>query len=141
VHKDEAKEKLRLMMINLLKILHMKNMKGWLLVLCVWTAVASMAQNGPRQPMPVPDRVARTIERLKPELLLTEKQIKEIEPVYTEFFTESDKLRAGGERPSPEARQKLTDARDEKLKKILSEEQFKKLKELEEQMRQQRRPQ
>lgn len=97
-----------------------------------------MAQDGPRQPLPVPERVARTIERLQPELNLTETQVKSITPIYTDYYTEMDKLRVGGERPTPEARQKLIDTRDEKLKKILSEEQMNKLKELEEQMRQRR---
>jgi hypothetical protein len=90
-----------------------------------------------RQPMPVAERVNRTIERLKPELSLTDEQAKDLNPVYTEFYTEMDKARQGGN-PTPETRQKIMASRDEKLKKILSEEQFKKLKELEEQMRQRR---
>jgi hypothetical protein len=118
----------------------MKTIKTMLMFCGIALSLSTMAQDGPRQPMPVPDRVARTIERLKPELNLTEPQVKDLNPVYTEFYTEMDKLRAAGQPPSPEARQKLTDDRDVKLKKILSEEQFKKLKELEEQMRQQRRP-
>lgn len=98
-------------------------------------------QDGPpRQPPPIPERVSRTIERLKPELSLTEKQVKDLDPIYTEFYTEMDKMRASGEPPTPEARKKLTDGRDEKLKKVLSEEQMKKLKEIEEQMRQRRPP-
>ena len=99
--------------------------------------IITFAQQGPRQPMPIPERVQRTIERLKPELNLTEQQVKDLDPVYTEFYSELDKLRAAGN-PTPEDRQKLTASRDEKLKKILSEEQMKKLKEIEEQMRQRR---
>lgn len=98
----------------------------------------AMAQNGPGQPPPVEERVKRTIERITPELKLNEQQVKDVNPVYTVFYTEIDKLRAAGN-PTPEDRQKLMATRDEKLKKILSEEQMKKLKELEEQMRQQRR--
>lgn len=116
----------------------MKTLRAVIVVMALLMGTQLMAQDGPRQPLPVPERVARTIERLKPELNLTEVQVKGITPVYTDFYTEMDKLRGGGERPSPEARQKLVDARDEKLKKILSEEQMKKLKELEEQMRQRR---
>ena len=99
--------------------------------------ITCIAQQGPRQQLPVPERVQRTIDRLKPELNLTEKQVKDLNPVYTEFYTEVDKLRSGGN-PTPEDRQKLIAARDEKLKKILDEEQMKKLKEIEEQMRQRR---
>ncbi len=118
----------------------MKKIKSWLMVCGVVLSVSAFAQDGPRQPMPVADRVARTIERLKPELTLTEPQAKELEPIYTAYYTDMDKLREGGQQPTPEARQKLTDARDVKLKTVLSEQQFKKLKDLEEQMRQQRRP-
>ncbi|HSC54197.1 MAG TPA: hypothetical protein VLC98_11265 [Phnomibacter sp.] len=118
----------------------MKMIKSMLLLCGIVLSLSAFSQNGPRQQMPVADRVARTIERLKPELNLTEPQVKEMEPVYTEYYTEMDKLRSAGQPPAPEARQKLTDARDAKLKKILKEDQFKKLKELEEQMRQQRRP-
>ncbi len=97
------------------------------------------AQNAPRQQMPVEDRVKRTVERMTTELSLTEQQAKDMAPVYTTFYTDIDAMRQEG-RPSPEARQKLMDSRDEKLKKILTEDQMKKLKELEELMRQ-RRPQ
>jgi hypothetical protein len=116
----------------------MKMIKSILMTCAIVMSVSAIAQDGPRQPMPVPDRVARTIERLKPELNLTEPQVKDLDPVYTDYYTEMDKLRAGGQQPTPEARQKLTESRDVKLKKILSEEQMTKLKALEEQMRQRR---
>ena len=84
------------------------------------------------------DRAKRTIERLKPEISLTEQQELQLMPVYIAFFADQDKIRSSGERPTPEARQKMTDSRDEKLKKVLSEDQMKKLKEVEEKMRQRR---
>lgn len=115
----------------------MKKLFLFSLLMTMVASVSIFAQD-PRQPMPVEDRVKRTIERLKPELTLTEQQEKDITPIYTEFYTDMDKLRAGGERPSPEARQKLNDGRDEKLKKVLSETQMKRLKELEEEMRKNR---
>jgi len=99
----------------------------------------SYAQGGPGgQPMPIPERVDRTIERLKPELSLTEQQAKDMKPIYTEFYTNLDSMRATGQRPTPEARQALTDTRNGKLKKVLSEEQMKKLAEVEAAMRQNR---
>jgi len=116
----------------------MKKLLFLSLVLSLAGSLTAMAQGPERQPMPVEERVKRTMERLKPELELTEQQEKDMTPVYTTFYTEMDKLRSGGERPTPEARQKVSDARDEQLKKILSEAQMKKLKEIEEQMRQRR---
>ncbi len=118
----------------------MKTLKALLLLFGVVFSISAFAQDAPRQPMTVPERVNRTIERLKPELNLTEQQVKDITPIYTEFYTKMDSLRAGGERPTPEQREKLIGGRDEKLKKAITEEQFKKLKELEAQMRQQGPP-
>lgn len=99
----------------------------------------SYAQGGPGgQPMPIPERVNRTIERLKPELNLTEQQVKDLNPIYTEFYTKLDSMRASGQRPTPEARQALTESRNSQLKKVLTEEQMKKLAEIEAAMRQNR---
>lgn len=112
------------------------------IILAAMLAVSSLttviAQD--RQQVPVEERVKKTIERIKPELTLTEQQEKDITPVYTDYYNAMAKLREAGTRPSPEDRKKLTDERDEKLKKVLSEEQMKKLKDLEEKMRQERRP-
>ena len=97
-----------------------------------------MAQGGPQQMDPA-ERAKTTVERLKPELSLTEQQEKDITPVYTAYFESFQKMMQSGERPTPEARQKMTTERNEKLKKYLSEEQMKKLAEYEEKMMQQRR--
>jgi hypothetical protein len=75
---------------------------------------------------------------LKPELTLTEQQQKDMLPVYTEFYTSMKALRDAGQ-PAPEDRQKLLTSRNEKLQKILSADQMKKLAEFEEKMRQQRK--
>lgn len=106
-------------------------------ILAVSSFTTVMAQD--RQQVPVEERVKKTIERIKPELTLTEQQEKDITPVYTDYYNAMTKLREAGTRPSPEDRKKLTDERDEKLKKVLSEDQMKKLKELEEKMMQERR--
>ncbi len=95
----------------------------------------SFSQN--QQQLPA-DRAKKTVERLKPELSLTEQQEKDILPVYTDFYTSMRKLMENG-RPSPEERQKEIDARNEKLKKTLSEDQMKKLAEAEQKMREERR--
>ena len=108
----------------------------------IFTAAAMLLaflSHAQQREMPPPaERANRTVERLKPELSLTDAQVKEVTPIYTSFFEGVDALRSGGERPSPEARQKLTEERDAKLKKVLDEAQMKKLKEVEEQMRQRR---
>ena len=78
------------------------------------------------------ERAKTTVERLKPELTLTEQQEKDITPIYTEYYTSFKKIMESGTRPTPEERQKLTGERNDKLKKVLSEDQMKKLAEVEE---------
>ena len=100
----------------------------------------AMAQGGGGgSQMDPQERAKMTVEKLKPELTLTEQQEKDITPVYTEFYTSFKKLTENGTRPSQEDRQKLMGERNEKLKKILSEEQMTKLAAYEEKMRQERR--
>ncbi|HMP92922.1 MAG TPA: hypothetical protein PKD90_08635 [Phnomibacter sp.] len=110
-------------------------MKKMMTMLAGLLLVACLSANAQRPNMTVAERVSRTIERIKPELNLTDKQVKEVEPVYTDFYNKLDAARGDGP-PSPEARQKLTEERNEKLKKILDEAQMKKLAELDAQMRQ-----
>ena len=106
-------------------------------VVTLFLAVSiSFAQN-PQQ-VPPAERAKKTVERLKPELALTELQEKDILPVYTDFYTAMGKLMENG-RPSPEDRQKEIEVRNEKLKKSLSEDQMKKLAEAEQKMREERR--
>jgi hypothetical protein len=108
-------------------------------ILALLMAGMSYAQGGPgRQPMPIPVRVDTTINRLKPELNLTEKQVADLKPIYTQFYTSLDSIRATGERPTPETRQALMDSRNNRLKLVLSEEQMKLLAAYEEKMRQNR---
>ncbi|TAD84166.1 MAG: hypothetical protein EAY75_13575 [Bacteroidetes bacterium] len=108
-------------------------------LLALTFTITGFAQGPNRQPATVEDRVKRTIHRLKPELELTTQQEKDMAPVYTNFFTEMDNLRGGGGRPSPEARKKIADTRNEELKKILTAAQIAKLKVLESERRQPRR--
>lgn len=105
--------------------------------MALFTSVSFLMAQGP-QGLPPAERAKKTVEKLKPELTLTDQQEKDITPVYTEFYTAMGKLFEAG-RPAPEDRQKLVTERNDKLKKILSEEQMKKLAEAEEKMRAQRR--
>jgi Spy/CpxP family protein refolding chaperone len=107
-----------------------------LLITVVPASLKAQPNQGPQ--LPVAERVTRTIERLKPELDLTNDQAKSMTPVYTSFYTAMDKLREGGKQPTTEDRQKQIAERDEQLKAILTADQMKKLKELEEEMRKKR---
>jgi hypothetical protein len=86
------------------------------------------AQNGGGQRRSAEERTKRTLERLTPDLSLSQEQQGKLTPVFTDFYNGMSKLRedASGGRPDRSAFQKLATERDEKVKGILNEEQFKK---------------
>lgn len=111
----------------------MRIAKIWILIItacCI--QFAAQAQPKPGQQLPVAERVSRTLQRLKPELNLNPQQVKDMTPVYRNFYTDMDKLRSNGQQPTAEERTQLIDKRDAKLKTILQATQFAKLKALEE---------
>lgn len=86
------------------------------------------------------DRVKVFSERVLPELKVDKDQQKQLETIYLDFYKEQNKMfeamREKGDRPDRAAMEKMTNDRDEKVKKVLNEKQFKKLKEIEESQRQ-----
>jgi hypothetical protein len=96
--------------------------------------VGAQAQQGQRR---TPE------ERLTDSLKISAAQQTDVSAAYLEFYNAQDKLRAGlapGTRPERADMDKLTEARDAKLKIILKEDQYNKLKEMEAAMRNRQRP-
>lgn len=84
-----------------------------------------------RTPPTMEERLKRSMEMLQKEVQPSEKQMKEMEKVFTKFFTEQEKLRKDAPPPPPdpkmrEAMDKLVKERDEAAKGILSADQYKK---------------
>ncbi|MGN6510557.1 MAG: hypothetical protein ACTHLD_13935 [Chitinophaga sp.] len=104
--------------------------------------VAAFAQQGGGngQRRTPEERAKMTVERLTKQLQLNNDQAVKLGTVYTEFYKDMQKKReeaqAGGNRMDREAFQKMGNERDEKVKTVLTEEQFKKYKEQMEAMRQ-----
>lgn len=90
---------------------------------------AQQGQGGQRRT--AEERTKMSIDRLTDSLKLSAAQASELNPVYTDFYKAQDKLREGlapGTRPDQAEMIKLLETRDAKLKVILKEEQFTKLK-------------
>lgn len=103
--------------------------------------VGTQAQQGQRRTPE--ERTKGTVDRLTDSLKLSTAQQTDVSAAYLEFYNAQDKLRAGlapGTRPEKADMDKLTDTRDAKLKIILKEDQFAKLKEMEAAMRNRQRP-
>ena len=93
----------------------------------------------PQQPPSIEDRLKHTSEVLKKEVQPSAAQQSQIDAAFKVFFIAMDKLHKENPPPPPpppdpkvkEAMDKLVKERDDKLKAILTEEQFKKYKEVE----------
>ncbi|MBI5858215.1 MAG: hypothetical protein HZB42_11290 [Sphingobacteriales bacterium] len=100
-------------------------------------AIIVRTQPTPPKPPTVEERLKRTSELIQKEVQLTTAQQSAIEQAYKSFFTAADKLRKDNPPPPPpppdpkvkEAMDKLVKERDESIKKILTEDQYKKYKE------------
>ena len=98
--------------------------------------LSTQAQQGQRRT--AEERTKGTVDKLIDSLKISAAQQTDVSAAYLEYYNAQDKLRAGlapGTRPEKADMDKLTEARDAKLKIILKEDQFAKLKEMEAAMR------
>ena len=117
--------------------------KHFIFILGLFIAGTTMvnAQNGPRRT--AEERTKRVVDTLTTVLKIDKAHADQVDSVFLSYYKDADKLResmqAGGSFDR-EAFMKLTSDRDEKLKKILNEADFKKFKEeIEPALRPQRR--
>ena len=119
----------------------MKKQFIFILVILLAGASIAQAQNNPRR---TPDeRTKRVVDTLTTVFKLDKNHADQVDSVFLGYFKEADKMREAaqsGGNFDRDAFMKLTSDRDEKLKKILSEADYKKFKEeIEPAMRPQRR--
>jgi hypothetical protein len=108
----------------------MKTKVGFLGILMIAGVLMANAQGGMQRRTPE-ERTKRVVDTIVGTMKLDAGQQALVQSAYLDFNKAWDKLREStpqGERPGQEAMQKLTAERDEKLKKVLSADQFKKLK-------------
>jgi hypothetical protein len=103
-----------------------------LLLVAIVAFITANAQGGGFQRRTVEERVASIHAKMDSAFKLEAAKATEVDSVFAAYYRGQDKIReefmASGERPSREAMQEkmhpLTEARDEKLKKILTEKQY-----------------
>ena len=106
--------------------------KTFLFAILLLSAGFIMAQGGGQQRRTVEERVKMVMEKITPALSLDKDQQPKTDSVYTEYYRAMDKFRETlepGTRPDRSQFEKFVADRDEKLKKVLTEAQFKKFKE------------
>lgn len=109
----------------------MKIKIGLLCILIITGVITANAQGGMQRRTPE-ERTKRMVDTLTSTLKLDAGQQTQVQGAYLDYNKSWDKVREStpqGERPDMDAMQKLMADRDEKLKKVLSADQFKKLKE------------
>jgi Spy/CpxP family protein refolding chaperone len=112
-------------------------MKKILLLLAI-TAIGYVANAQPPKPPTVEGRMKKVNEQLSKNLDLKEEQKKVVAEAFKDFFTEMEKLRPKNPPPPPvkkEDADKLSKTRDEKIKTVLTPEQYTKYVEVEKSMR------
>lgn len=107
--------------------------KTFLFICLVFSAGFIMAQGGPSgQPRrTVEERVKTAMEKITPALTLNKEQETKTDLVFTEYYKAMDKFRESlepGTRPDRSQFEKFSSDRDEKLKKVFTEDQYKRWK-------------
>ncbi len=120
----------------------MKQKLMLLLAFLLAVNIGVFAQQGGQggQRRTVEERVKAVLERLTTDLQLNKDQQVKLDSIFTKSYKAMDKMRedaqATGQRPDREAFMKLNAERDEKVKGVLTDDQFKKYKDAQEAMRQ-----
>jgi len=108
-----------------------------LIIIVVGGFLSSQAQQGAHRT--AEERTKFVVERLSDSLKLSKAQQGDVDSVYLQYYKAQDKLRENltpGTRPERADLEKLFETRDAKLKVILKEDQYNKLKSMEAAMRQ-----
>jgi len=109
--------------------------QGFILILFVLMNTISFSQHRPDHPEQGKPNPKEHLEHVKKDIIrplqLTAEKEKKVTEIFQDFLSEMDKKHDAGKHPSKEEMDKLVNKRDEALKKILTDEEFKKLKELE----------
>lgn len=111
--------------------------KKFLTLFALLGCTVVMAQSEPPTPPSKAERLKHVTEKINQEITLTAAQKNKLEAAYSEFFDGMEKLRAKDGKPAAppppppppvnrEAAEKLSAARDAKIKTVLSETQFRK---------------
>lgn len=121
----------------------MKTKMTLVVALMLAATISTNAQQQGYQRKTVEERVKSAMDKISDPLKLDQAEQDKTTAVLTDFYTQQDKMRqdarASGNRPDRSVFEKMSNDRDEKLKGIFTEDQYKKFKdEVEPSMRPQR---
>lgn len=110
----------------------MKTKISMLVALLFAATISTQAQQGGMQQRTVEERVKSAMDKISDPLKLDKTQQDKTTAVFTDYYTSQDKMRAdaraSGARPDRSVMEKMSNDRDDKLKSIFTDDQFKKFK-------------
>jgi len=99
-------------------------MKSLLVIIVMLITTGALAQQGNRKPPTIEKRVANVITKIEKKIEINDSQKLVIEDAFTSFFEVAEKQHANGERPNKEIMENTEKERDQKIKQVLSEDQY-----------------
>lgn len=99
-------------------------MKSLLVIIVMLITTSAMAQPGNRERASVEQRVANVLTKIEKKIKIDESQKATIEEAFTEFFTSADEKMNSGNRPEKAEMEGYEKERDQKIKQVLSEDQY-----------------
>jgi len=100
-------------------------MKKLITIAFMLLTVTSFAQQGNRQMPTIEKRLEKVISLIEKEIEITDSQKETIENAFTDFFNKTDQEMQSGKRPEKSVMEAYEKERDDKIKEILSKEQYK----------------
>ncbi len=101
-------------------------MKNLMTIAIMLITITAFAQQGNRQMPTIEKRLERVLSLIEKNIEITETQKEAIEDAYTDFFTKTDQEMQSGKRPEKSVMEAYEKERDNKVKEVLSEEQYEK---------------
>ena len=99
-------------------------LKSLAVIIVMLLTTSAMAQQGSRERPSVEKRVTDVITKIEKKIEINDSQKATIEDAFTLFYTKADKQMESGKRPEKSVMEGLEKDRDNKIKQVLSEEQY-----------------
>lgn len=100
-------------------------MKSLLVIAVLLVTASAFAQQGNRKQPTTEDRLIHVISAIEKKIEITDSQKEVIEEAYTDFFTQAKNERSNSQRPDKSVMNKYEKQRDNKIEKVLEEDQYK----------------
>lgn len=95
-----------------------------LTALLVFSAICLFAQQGNRNELSIEDRIDKIMELIEKKIEINDPQKLVVKDAFTEFFKSAYKEKESGNRPDQSIMEGFEKERDQKIKQVLSEDQY-----------------